>query len=291
MTAIGGLDLSIVTDHIITALEAEDDTARLWNDVDKFTISYSGGSPEYASKSDTCHVSFYLFHVAPNPAHRNTFPLGGPARTTPYHPLALTLHYLLSVHDKDSYRNEQQAMSIALKYLHEHPVMTAPVPHQTYFERFTVTLEPQSPDELGRFWLALAKPLRLSAVYRAEVVFLMPEEPPVRDTKIVLEPNVEVIVDETLGEPWLTSESTQSDLAIVMGTGLDAAHIELRIGGLTFALVADPPGPGQASVISDTELHVRLPSRTRRGRYLLYVAPFSGGPTGTVVLTLEKDVP
>src|SRR5262249_39509138 len=159
--------------------------------------------------------------------------------------------------------------------------------HQTYLERFTVTLEPQSPDELGRLWLALAKPLRLSAVYRAEVVFLMPEEPPARDTKIVLEPNVEATLDETLGEPRLTSDPTTDDAAGVMGTGLDAAPIELRIGGLTFAVVADPPGPGQASVISDTELHLRLPSGTRQGRYLLYVTPSSGGPTGTVVLTLE----
>src|SRR3954447_22831350 len=114
---LGAVDLSIVTDHIIAELTSAEASSLLWDDVDKFTIDFSGSSPEHALKADTCQVSLYLFHVSPDPAHRNTFPDGGPARPVLYHPLALALHYLLSAHALKSYRQEQQAMSIALKCL------------------------------------------------------------------------------------------------------------------------------------------------------------------------------
>jgi len=300
---LGAVDLSVVTDHIITELRTAGTNTRLWDEIDKFDINFSGALPNHAQPhaphEGGCTVSLYLFHVSPSAAHRNTFPLGGPARTVPRHPLALTLYYLLSAHAVHSYRQEQQAMSIVLKCIHDQPVMTAPVPGGADVERFTLTLEPQSVDESGRLWLALAMPIRLSAVYRAEVIFLAAEDSTARQTGIVLKPGVDATtggVDPLTGDPVFpappTSLPTSTDTATVTGAGFDPATLSLRIGGLTFEIVDGvAPQPGQASVISKSTLHVRLPAGTRRGRYLLDISLFSGGPKQTVELYLEKDVP
>ena len=206
--------------------------------------------------------------------------------------LALTLYYLLSAYAMKSHVHEQQAMSIALKCLHEHPFMTAAVPRETHVERFTVTLEPQSVDEIGRLWLALASPLSLSAVYRAEVIFLAPEEPTTPAKGIVLEPHVRAFTTQAAEGPLLASPPTSTSVAIVTGAGFDASTIELRIGGLTLTVVPSGPlAPGQALVVSPSELQVRLPAGTRRGRYLLHVSLSADGPVEDVVLDIEQDVP
>ena len=289
---LGALDLSIVTDRILDELMAAKGTTRLWDDVDKFDIDFTGLPPGHAGTAEICEVSLYLFHVSPNPAHRNTFPQGGPARTVPQHPLALTLYYLLSAHAKKSYRQEQQAMSIALKCLHEHPFMTAAVPGQTHVERFTLTMEPQGVDEIGRLWLAVATPLRLSAVYRAEVIFLAPEEPTKPAAGVVLEPHVRAFTTRSVKESSLASAPTSKDTATVTGAGFDASTIVLRIGGLDFEVVASAtPAPGQAHVVSRSELQVRLPAKTRRGHYLLHVSLTPEGPFEDVLLDVKKDVP
>jgi hypothetical protein len=292
---VGAVDLSIVTDHIIGELEAAKPHARLWDDVDKFDIDFTGLPPRHLSKPETCLVSLYLFHASPNAAHRNTFPQGGQARTVPEQPLALTLYYLLSAHAVKSYLHEQQAMSLALKYLHEHPVMTAAVPRrppQTHVERFTLTMEPQTIDEVGRLWLALATPLALSAIFRAEVVFIAPEEPPAVAVGIVLEPHVDAVATRAVEPSSLASAPTSTGTATVTGSHFDASTIVLRIGGLTFTVVATaPPGPGEAHVVSPSELQVSLPSGTRRGRYLLRISHTADGPVEDVLLDIENDVP
>lgn len=291
---LGAVDLWLVTDHIIAELTTAVANTQLWTETDRFDISFSGALPKHASASDNggCTISLYLFHVSPSAAHRNTFPLGGAPRTAPWHPLGLTLYYLLSAHAVHSYRQEQQAMSIALKCIHDQPVMTAAVPGNSDVERFTLTLEPQSVDEIGRLWLAVAAPIRLSAVYRAEVIFLAAEQPETPQAGIVLEPGVEAISGDTVFPAAPASQPTSTDTAIVTGAGFDAATLSLRIGGLTFAVVDGvAPDPGQASVISKSKLNVRFPAGTRRGRYVLEISLFSGGRTQTAELHLEKDVP
>ena len=76
------------------------------------------------------------------------------------------------------------------------------------------------------------------------------------------------------------------------GAGFDATTIALRIGGLVFTVVPSAPlAPGQALVLSRSELQVRLPAGTRRGRYLLRVSLAADGPVEDVVLDIEQDVP
>jgi len=145
----------------------------------QFAINFTGLAPDAVRDVAGCSLSLYLFHVAPDKFHRNTFPLQdlvghGPSqhlvaprpRRIPQQPLALTLYYLLSVHS-DNYIEEQQAMSIALKCFHDRPIVSATItttaPPETRTEEFTLTMEPESVDEIGRLWQALSSPLRLSA--------------------------------------------------------------------------------------------------------------------------------
>jgi len=61
----------------------------------------------------------YLFHVMADPSTRNTPLTGTIARPNPSQALGLTLYYLLSAYARDNATQEQQAMSIGLKALHE----------------------------------------------------------------------------------------------------------------------------------------------------------------------------
>jgi hypothetical protein len=187
------LDLSIVTDRLLKQLADAKAASPLSSEAGAptstdplhpidprppFDVTFTGLSPHAARRLSGCQVSVYLFHVTPDTALRNTLPPDHGAHRVSEQPLALTLYYLLSAYSEKSYIEEQQAMSMALNCFHDHPIMTATLPVGNRVEEFTLTMEPQSTDEIGRLWLALATPLRLSAVYRARVIFLEPETPP-----------------------------------------------------------------------------------------------------------------
>jgi hypothetical protein len=321
---LGLLDLSIVTDQVLAHLDTAATASQLWAEeptapagtpagttqhpidpTKKFTIHFTGLPPKEARALGGCQVSFYLFHVAPNAAHLNTSPYlfhpappppGTAPNTTPQtnfrHPLALTLYYLLSAHSVNSYIEEQQAMSIALKCLHEHAITTATVPKGSRLQEFTVTMEPQSVDEMGRLWLSLATPLGLSAVYRASVIFLEPAEEPGRPAK---HPDVAEVDAVPVDHPQIVrvvNPGTAIGIAAVRGTGFDPATIELTIGALSFAVVTGGGlGPGQARVVSATELQLRMPAKTPRGRYALQIRLTPDSPAQEVLLHLTEDVP
>src|SRR5256885_12823447 len=104
--SLGLLDLSIVTDRLLKILDDEKNKSNLWTEntttgahtAAPFAITFTGLPPNVTQHLSGCHVSMYLFHVAPDKFYRNTFPLGGEARLIPEQPLALTLYYLLPVH-------------------------------------------------------------------------------------------------------------------------------------------------------------------------------------------------
>ena len=68
-------------------------------------------------------------------------------------------------------------MSGALKWFREHPIVRGTMPIDNRSKEFTVTMELQTVDEIGRLWQAISSPLRLSAVYRASVIFPEPDPP------------------------------------------------------------------------------------------------------------------
>lgn len=295
--ALGVLDLSIVTDQLLHELKFFRDHGgrRIWteegadgtpawegalpgHDLEgKFHIEFTGLPPQEARQLGDCAVSLYLFHVAPDATYRNTFPGGGRARTIPEQPLALTLHYLLSAHSPNSYVEEQQAMSIALKYLHDHPIMRAVVPIDQRVQEFTLTMEPTSVDDIGRLWLSFATPLALSAVYRASVIFISPETPERPDVELVKYPTVLAIADcpPTTALPRM---STDTDRVEIKGEQFEDATISLTIREFAFTIVPESHalGPGEARVVTPPHpepptMELRLPKGTPRGRYVLRI--------------------
>jgi hypothetical protein len=292
--AFGVLDLSIITALLIKELEDCVTASKLWDEntppnqtVVKHKPKVSGLPPDLLrSKSDYTYISLYLFHVAPEKFYRNTYPIPNfeardkdnkvvkslaVEQEIPHQPLPLTLYYLLSA-QSDDYEREQQAMSIALKCLHEHPILTATVPsdRQHRKQEFTLSLEPQNVDEIGRLWQATSTALRLSAVYRASVIFLKPEDlgDPV---KPVTEPaHVHVYVKDVIFEITLTPPPADLRAAAVGGF---VKHVsKLEFDGAALDATETAPGPGQYRFITPIKLELRPPAGTAAGRHRLRVS-------------------
>jgi hypothetical protein len=179
LAPLGVLDLSIVTDRLLTLLKDARDHSALWLNppgATKFDIEVTGSSPE-TMRSSGCTLSLYLFHVNASKSYRN-----GPVLPplVPFQPLAIDLYYLLSSWSEKDYVQEQKAMSIALKCLHENPFVrrTVTIDGTPVNEEWTLTMEAETADEMGRLWQAITAPARLASVFRVSVVFLTPEAPP-----------------------------------------------------------------------------------------------------------------
>lgn len=175
---ISTLDLSSVTDRIVQHLDSAITGWPAWNGnggaIAEFTIEVSGLAPEAVRSRGQCQLTFYLFHFNAEPLTRN-MPLAG-VRAVPndQQALGINLFYLLTAFSKDSPQQEQQAMSIAVRALHERGTYVDPADGFT----FTITLESEKSDEANRRWQSFSTPFRLSAVYRVAVVFLQPAAQP-----------------------------------------------------------------------------------------------------------------
>lgn len=175
-------DLSVVTDTLKGLIDAEWPDASLWTPATPlFAVDVTGLSPDAVRQGQGAQLSLYLYHVEEDKATESLFwsaqaqSAGGPPLR--YQPLALDLYYLLSAYAEGNYIHEQQAMSIAMRVFHENPVVSG-VGADGRPWQVTVTLERRSYDELSRLWQATTSALRLSAVYRASVALLEPEQAP-----------------------------------------------------------------------------------------------------------------
>lgn len=186
VATLGMLDLSIVTDGLRAQLETCIAKSPLWGGgPPAFQITVNPNAPDVARTGGGCQLCLYLFHVAQDKFQINSLTSnsnGGYPRAPglPYHPLAVDLYYLLSASSTDGgYLEEQKAMSIAMRCFHEHPIIATTVPFgPAHPEQYTLTMDIESIDELGRLWQATTSAIRLSAVYRVSVIFISPEAPP-----------------------------------------------------------------------------------------------------------------
>jgi len=178
------LDLSAVTDSLIDLVKNNWAAAPIWAELGlggpAFTPSFTGLAPDAIRDAGGAQLSLFLYHVESNNAQESTFWTSQMVRSAgqpvTYMPLALDLYYLLSAFSDASYPEEQQAMSVAMRIFHANAAVrsdTTPNPAWS----LTLTMEHRSYDELSRLWQATTAPLRLSAVYRAAVVFLTPDDP------------------------------------------------------------------------------------------------------------------
>lgn len=303
-------DLSVVTDALKGLVVAQWPNAPLWTPATpQFAIDVTGLSPEAARLGQGAQLSLYLYHIDEDKATESLFwtaqsqVAGGPPLQ--YQPLALDLYYLLSAYEPGNYVHEQQAMSIAMRVFHENPVVRGTNPDGTIQWEVTLTLERRSYDELSRLWQATTSALRLSAVYRAAVVLIEPEQgpglaPPVKVRNLVVVPGVAGSGPQLLGtyrevqytvpggatviyvqDPATAAAGQQVWLA---GTGLDKVTAERLI------LTGPYPGNGQADVsawlaavpapVPSTRRAITLPAATG--------APPGGAPApGRYTVRLE----
>lgn len=275
---IGLLDLSIVTDRIVRELKGAVAASRLWieggppgSPATRVTVNVTGLAPDAVREESGCYLSVYLFHVSPEPYNRNTFLREGPrARAVPEMALALTLRYLVTAYSAKSYADEQQAMSIALKWFHEHPTVTSTVPLDGRTESFTLSMQPEPIDDIGRLWQAANISMRLATVYRASVVFIQPVENtktprPVEQVRLAVEPLATA--------PPLPGTAVIAG-AVITVTGSEFVRrgvAEVRFAGRTLTAGAAPLAAASFRVVSETEVEMRPDPAPTRGRYPVWI--------------------
>jgi hypothetical protein len=180
-----GLDLSAVTDRLIGLVKTQWPTAPIWSEVGgsppgpTFTPNITGLAPDAAMQQPGPQLSMYLYHVESDNATESLYwrpPIfGQTGEPTRFLPLALNLYYLLFAFSEQSYVEEQEAMSVALRIYHDNPIVRSETGVTPSWE-LTLTMEHRSYDELSRLWQATTAPLRMSLVFRAAVVFIDPDQ-------------------------------------------------------------------------------------------------------------------
>ncbi len=171
--------LNEVTETIIALMQQAVDDIGLWP-----TLKVQ---PELLKNSNE-GIGFYLYHVQESSHYKNFPPPGKDVPPVRYTPMALNLFYQLSPNkrkasedDKVDALDEQHLMSVAMKALHDNPVITRTIPPVGLTSskdiNIKITLQTLSPSESVQYWAAAESPVRLSAYYEVSVVFLEPERP------------------------------------------------------------------------------------------------------------------
>lgn len=161
-------DIADVTRFIINKLE----TLEEWGDLDVPIFPDA-----IRSEDGVFGLSFYLYHVQENGSFKNT---PSPSRDIPpvkYIPMALNLFYQLTAHRNrdqgEAAFEEQMLMTYAMKFFHDHPVLTLP----DTGDQFKITLQPVPSNDAVHNWTAGSMPMKLSAYYEVSPVFIEPDKP------------------------------------------------------------------------------------------------------------------
>lgn len=135
--------------------------------------------PEPPSKLIQNGVGFYLYHMQENAQFKN-YPAPGqdkpPIRFTS---LALNLYYQLSANygreEGNGALDEQTMMGIAMKTLHDNPVIILPPGPDGSENKIKISLQPIPYQDAVHYWTAGTSPIKLAAYYEVTVVLLEPE--------------------------------------------------------------------------------------------------------------------
>lgn len=191
------INLSLVSKTLKKVIENAVVGSSIWNKPQPPAVSIM---PPDKLKADS--LGLYLYHVYEDPAFKNQPPASSSADPTPvrYTPMALNLHYLLTtdaqVETDDKMEDAQMLMGLAIKALHDYPVLTDRTVINTVkvFEevgidhtdtKLKITMQPTPYNEAVNYWTAGQSPLRLSAYYNVSVVLLEPEAPPTRTGRVL----------------------------------------------------------------------------------------------------------
>jgi Pvc16 N-terminal domain len=173
---LGVPDLSVVTNTLLSMLET------YLNSIGFTAATLSGVMPDAVRNLSGCQLTFSLFHVTEDKFQRNSPLLNRRAQTIPFQPMSLNLYYLLTTFSERDYVTEQQAMSHAMQFFYQTPIVktqiSLPGINPAVNEEFVLSMEMESSDELSRLWQAVTVPFRMSVVYRVSVVLLTPPATP-----------------------------------------------------------------------------------------------------------------
>jgi hypothetical protein len=272
LASLGWIDLSELTDFIVRKLDDAVQTGPLHGTSGPLPITVSGSAPDAVRSDGDCQLSVYLFHIAEDRHQRNAHmpPVArSRAQPIPFQPMALELHYLVSAYAKtkdNSFILEQQAMSIALRFFYEHPILMT---SHLFPRQLTITMQSESSEELGRLWQSFAVAGRLAVVYRVAVVFMDPQEAQapakkVGDYTVVADPEATPldVAPKITGPAAGASNILQiaNGVFTVNGTGFVSHATEVLIGTIALTEVEAPPAQGQFRVVSETEIQFLPPA-------------------------------
>ena len=143
-------------------------------------------------------LSLHLYHVTEDPYYKNAAGEGNDVPNIAKAPMSLCLFYILTAHHNDGQTavdalRQQEMMGMALKTLHDNPVITdrttipqsngpgiqiLPANLRNRGNSIQVILRPVSPEDAVGFWATEDQQLTtLSAYYEVRVIFLEPERP------------------------------------------------------------------------------------------------------------------
>jgi hypothetical protein len=228
------INLSLVSKTLKKLIENVVMSSSAWNKVQPPAVSIM---PPDKLKADS--LGLYLYHVCEDPALKNQPPTSSSGDPTPvrYTPMALNLHFLLTtdaqVDTDDQMEDAQLLMGLAIKALHDYPLLTdnTVINTKNIFEeagidktdtKLKITMQPTPYNEAVSYWTAGQSPLRLSAYYSVSVVLLEPEEPPTRIGR-VLDYGVHTFIS---GAPKLSS--SKNVLTVTIPDSGVSQDIELR---------------------------------------------------------------
>ena len=178
LAPLGVLDLSFVTQTLLGMLGNYMNTAAPV----PMAIIPSGSMPDAVRHESGTQLTFSLFHVVEDKFQRNSPLLNSRAQTLPFQPMGLDLYYLLTAFSQKNWQEEQQAMTLAMQFFYQTPIITMAVTlpgiPTAVNEEFTLTMEIETSDEMARLWQAITFPFRLSVVYKVSVVLLTPPATP-----------------------------------------------------------------------------------------------------------------
>lgn len=183
------LDISLVTQALINLIQFSFKASDIWNP--EGNCNSPRVSPQPPDKLFNESVGLYLYHITEERIYKN-LPITG--NDTPivhddnHVPMELALYYQLTAYSDIqtdcSTLNEQKMLGIAIKALHDHPVIDNKTKiidlerntHQVFpselcddNNKLIIELLQVDISDVIRYWSTWSKPLRLSLYYKVRV--------------------------------------------------------------------------------------------------------------------------
>lgn len=187
------LDISLVTQTLINLIQFRFMASPTWNPTGTNNTPPVSPQPPDILKSES--VGLYLYHIKEETQNKNISPPGNDNPPVRYIPMGLSLYYQLTAHSNlqtdQATLNEQKMMGIAIKALHDYPVIdddtdiedlqgnihiVFPLGLRDNNNRLRIVLHPIDQHEATSYWTAGSTAMRLAAYYQISVVLLEPEE-------------------------------------------------------------------------------------------------------------------